>query len=175
MPATPTQRRRRAPPKKAQPARRQKARPAAPFDNLFGPSRGEIRLDREARSAARKARKGAVNLAKGLAGKGVEASKRMRYTGRVYHLIERMGLRRALSPEELRMAKNLGYELGMTPKETADTIHAIYTDRAKKESFRQALAVNQQNPENWDTFNMVAGNFVDVAVKKRIIDPTKYK
>jgi hypothetical protein len=124
---------------------------------------------------ARRARKVASGMAQSGAAKAAETVARIKYTNRLRYFVERMNLKRAIPPGELNVLKNLGFELGMTPKQLAETLHEIYTNPKERDKVKQAIAANQQNPQSLDAFYQLAGAVVDVGIRKRVINPADYK
>lgn len=137
---------------------------------------GDFLEAQRVRGEARKARKAAVGqtVQQGIHA-AREAAQRKMFQGRLMREVERMRLNRAIPAEDFRVLQNLAFELGLKPRQAAETLHAIYTEPRTRQAIQQAIALNRQNPNDWNAFNQLAGSFVDVAVRKRIINPMAYR
>jgi hypothetical protein len=133
------------------------------------PSFGGYLAGQKARSEAQSARRGAVGktLQKGVAA-AREKAKMMRYQGRLMRLIEQMNLNRVVQPGELIAARDLGSYLKMTPKEVAETLHKIYTDRRRKAEFQQRMKAYPQI-QNQQQFHGLANYFAGIAVQTGVV------
>lgn len=142
----PHRRRRKEPPKKKKPGA---GPPVSKAQKAVGAVLG--RSARQAKAAARQAAKAKV------------------FESRVIRFLERMNLQKAVQPSELMAARDLGMYLLLTPRETAEVMHKIYTDRRRRADFQRKIMAYPQIRRDEQQFHQLANYFAGIAVKTGVV------